>query len=54
MKRTFAAVFAAFGLIVFANTGHAEFPSRDMTILVHASPGVFAGSMPSPGPWAVT
>ena len=39
MKKTFAAVFAAFGLIVFANTGHAEFPNRDITIIVHASPG---------------
>ena len=39
MKRTFAAVFAAFGLIVFANTVQADFPNRDLTILVHASPG---------------
>ena len=39
MKRTLAAVIAAFGLIVFANTVHADFPNRTVTILVHASPG---------------
>ncbi|MDE0214494.1 MAG: tripartite tricarboxylate transporter substrate binding protein [Deltaproteobacteria bacterium] len=39
MKRTFAALFAAFGLMVFAGTVQAEFPNRDITILVHASPG---------------
>ena len=39
MKRTLAAVIAAFGLIVFANTAYADFPNRTVTILVHASPG---------------
>ncbi len=39
MKRILAAVFAAFGLAVFAHTVHAGFPDRDLTILVHASPG---------------
>ncbi len=39
MKRTLAAVVAAFGLIVFANAVHADFPNKNVTILVHASPG---------------
>ena len=39
MKRTLSALLAAFGLMVFAGTVQAEFPNRDITILVHASPG---------------
>jgi tripartite-type tricarboxylate transporter receptor subunit TctC len=39
MKRIFAALVAALGLLVVTNTVQAEFPNRDITILVHASPG---------------
>ena len=39
MKRIFAALVAAFGLLVLTNTVQAEFPNKDITILVHASPG---------------
>ena len=39
MKRIFAALVAALGLLVLTNTAQAEFPNRDITILVHASPG---------------
>jgi len=39
MKRTIAAVIAAFGLILFVNAAQADFPNKHITILVHASPG---------------